>query len=254
MDINTESVGGLIAAAAIIGAAHTALSPAHYLPFAALAKDRGWGFSKTLGVTAFCGLGHMLSSILVGIAGVALGAGIAALHEFEESRGTVISWIFLGFALAYTAFGLKSAFGKNGHVHNDGSLHSGAACPCEHRGSIGAATTIGMLFIIFTFGPCEILIPLIMVPAAAFDWLGVIAVAAVFSLSTIVVMLGLVAALLGGMNLAGNAFSKLSKYGHLITGLILIICAILMFFHNHAHEDEDHIHTAQCAQTAAHAE
>ncbi|MDB4582328.1 hypothetical protein N9164_04185 [Draconibacterium sp.] len=60
----------LILTAASLGFVHTVLGPDHYIPFIALSKARNWSLPKTLGVTALCGIGHVLGSIAIGLIGV----------------------------------------------------------------------------------------------------------------------------------------------------------------------------------------
>ena len=63
----------LIASAAGLGAFHTLVGVDHFLPFVLIAKARDWSVRKTLGVTAACGIAHVLSSVLLGTVGIALG-------------------------------------------------------------------------------------------------------------------------------------------------------------------------------------
>ncbi|MDD5693847.1 MAG: hypothetical protein PHD61_00875, partial [Bacteroidales bacterium] len=72
-----------------IGFIHTLLGPDHYLPFIVLARARDWSVMKTGLITAVCGLGHVGSSVLLGLLGVALGVGISRLEGFEAFRGNL---------------------------------------------------------------------------------------------------------------------------------------------------------------------
>ena len=65
----------LLFAAAAIAVTHTALGPDHYLPFIMLARSRGWSPARAALITAVCGVGHVISSLLLGGLGVALGIG-----------------------------------------------------------------------------------------------------------------------------------------------------------------------------------
>ena len=70
----------LIATAASIGFFHTILGPDHYLPFIVMSRSGKWSVKKTMLVTLLCGLGHVLSSILLGVAGIALGVAVFRLE------------------------------------------------------------------------------------------------------------------------------------------------------------------------------
>ena len=69
----TPEIIALMAAAASIAFVHTLLGPDHYLPFVALARGRGWSLRRALGVTLFCGSGHIVGSVLLGFLGLYLG-------------------------------------------------------------------------------------------------------------------------------------------------------------------------------------
>ena len=60
------------------------------------------------------------------------------------------------------------------------------------RTGVGRGVTPWALFLIFAFGPCETLIPLMMVPAAQGSWIVMAAVIGVFGLSTVGAMLAAV--------------------------------------------------------------
>ena len=81
--MNNESLL-LMITAITIGFIHTILGPDHYLPFLVLSKARKWSISKTLGITFLCGLGHVLSSIVLGIIGITLGIAVFKLEAIES--------------------------------------------------------------------------------------------------------------------------------------------------------------------------
>ena len=82
--------------------------------------------------------------------------------------------------------------------------------------------TAWALFVVFVLGPCEPLIPLMAVPGLAGDWLAVTAVAAVFGLLTIGVMLAAVAAAWYGIGWIGRPGVHLGdRLAHATTGLVV---------------------------------
>ena len=58
----------LLVTAASIAFLHTLLGPDHYVVFTAMGKARSWSLARTLRITFLCGLGHVLSSVLIGTA------------------------------------------------------------------------------------------------------------------------------------------------------------------------------------------
>jgi sulfite exporter TauE/SafE len=213
-----------------IGLIHTAAGPDHYVPFIALSRAGSWTLRKTIWVTVLCGLGHLASSVVIGLVGVAAGYGISQVNALEEGRGTIAAWLLIGFGLAYAVWGIVKALRPKAeqHLHTD---HHGEGVPHfhDHRGkSHATSTNVWMMFIIFVFGPCEPLIPLVMFPAAKGDYLGLVWVTVLFGIATIATMLSLV--LLGVFGVSKVRFAFLERYNHAIAGLTLVFCGVAIEF------------------------
>ena len=71
----------LAGTAATIAFVHTVLGPDHYLPFVAMAKARGWNLRRTMVVTLWCGAGHLVGSVIIGLFGIFLGSAVANLVQ-----------------------------------------------------------------------------------------------------------------------------------------------------------------------------
>jgi len=231
----------LTATAASIAFIHTLIGPDHYVPFIAMSRARGWSVRRTLGVTAACGLAHVVGSVGLGLVGVALGLAIGGLTWIEGVRGQVAGWLLVGFGVAYMAWGLRQAWRNkphaHAHTHGDGTVHEHRH---THRGGHvhvheaaearpGSPRELGVrqfvpwvLFTIFVFGPCEPLIPLLMYPAAERSWLGVGLVTFVFGVVTVGTMLG--AVLVGQRGLSRLPLGHLERYVHALAGFALIAC------------------------------
>jgi len=203
--------------AASIGFIHTVLGPDHYIPFIALAKSRGWSPLKTASVTALCGFGHVGSSIVLGFIGVAIGWAATRLQVFESIRGSIAAWILFAFGFAYLIWGIRQAVRNRPHSH----VH-------EHTHTHGKTLTVWVLFLVFVFGPCEPLIPLLMYPAAEGGWSAVFIVSLVFSLVTIATMEGVVMA--GYFGLALLPLKKLERYIHALAGATILLSASAILF------------------------
>jgi sulfite exporter TauE/SafE len=198
----------LAGAAAAIGFVHTVFGPDHYLPFIVLSKARQWSSVKTVMVTFLCGLGHVLSSVVLGFIGIALGIAVFKLEAIESFRGELAAWILIAFGFTYFVWGIHRAIRNRPHTH----IHT----------SKSGSLTPWILFTIFIFGPCEPLIPLVMYPAAKGDMMTVVIVAFVFGLTTISTMLGIVLA--SSFGLAKLPLGKLEKYSHALAGLAILLC------------------------------
>ena len=125
---------------------------------------------------------------------------------FETVRGNWAAYGLIGLGLGYMAYSLRKQ--RQGHTHThlhthaDGRSHSH---PHNHHhdhshahpeGSIWPAFS---LFVIFLLGPCEVLIPVLMVPAAAFGLEAAALVTLCFGTATIATMLFMVWALAKGL-------------------------------------------------------
>jgi hypothetical protein len=92
--IMTVELNALIITAASIGFFHTILGPDHYLPFIMMSWARKWSVLKTSLITLLCGLGHITSSVVLGLIGVAMGLAVKGLEHVESVRGNLAAWPF----------------------------------------------------------------------------------------------------------------------------------------------------------------
>src|SRR5512136_1371676 len=93
--------------AASLGLIHTILGPDHYVPFIVIGRARRWTLLKTLWVTFLAGLGHILSSVVLGLAGIALGIAVFKLEAIESFRGDIAAWLLIAFGLFYGVWGFR---------------------------------------------------------------------------------------------------------------------------------------------------
>jgi nickel/cobalt exporter len=83
----SQELSLLLITAASLGFIHTVFGPDHYLPFVVMSKSGKWSTIKTSIITVLCGLGHVLSSVVLGFIGIALGTAVAKLEAIESIRG-----------------------------------------------------------------------------------------------------------------------------------------------------------------------
>lgn len=227
----------LAGTAASLGLIHTILGPDHYLPFIVMSRARRWPLYKTLLISFLCGLGHILSSVVLGFLGIALGITVARLEGVESWRGSLATWLLIGFGLAYFVWGLHRALRRkphaHPHLHPDNNEHDHAHThQAEHFHLHGrtkrANITPWILFTIFVFGPCEPLIPLLMYPAAKHNFFGVVLVTLAFGLTTILTMLVLIA--LSSWGLSFLPLGRLERYAHALAGAMILISGLSVQF------------------------
>jgi len=91
-----DSITLLSVTAISIGFIHTILGPDHYLPFIVLSEAKKWNLRKTMFITFLCGLGHVLSSVVLGLIGIAVGISVKKLiknsftDNFESYHDEII--------------------------------------------------------------------------------------------------------------------------------------------------------------------
>jgi ABC-type nickel/cobalt efflux system permease component RcnA len=222
--------------AASIGLLHTVFGPDHYLPFIVMSRAGKWSMKKTALITFLCGLGHVLSSVVLGLVGVAIGIAVTKLEIIEGIRGDIAAWLLIGFGFAYFLWGLRRAFRRrphtHAHVHDSNGLHRHEHTHFDEHTHVHHEPKKNMtpwiLFTIFVFGPCEPLIPILMYPAAQQSIPGMIFVAGTFSVITIATMLSVVMLASWGVSFA--KFGRMERYTHALAGLTICLSGLAIQF------------------------
>ncbi|MBN2376624.1 MAG: sulfite exporter TauE/SafE family protein [Sedimentisphaerales bacterium] len=223
--------------AAGIGFTHTLFGPDHYLPFIMMSVARKWSRTKTMWITFLCGLGHIGSSVVLGLIGVATGVALSKLELFESHRGDWAAWGLIVFGLLYFVWGVRRAV-KNKphthfHTHADGDHHAHKHVHHEehthvHAESEKPSITPWALFVIFVLGPCEPLIPILMYPAAKHSPAGMGLVTLVFAVTTIGTMMTAVLLATSGAKKLPTA--KIERYTHALAGGTICLCGLAIVF------------------------
>jgi nickel/cobalt transporter (NicO) family protein len=226
----------LAGTAVTIGFIHTLIGPDHYVPFIVMGEARQWTVRKTMLITFICGLGHVLSSVVLGFIGIAAGISLSRLEFFESFRGNIAAWLLIAFGLVYMLISLRSLYRKKKHVHThhhtDGSDHEHEHSHFSGHSHIHVEdkknVTPWVLFVIFILGPCEPLIPLVMYPAAENNMSGVIVVSLLFSTVTIATMMSIVLAFRFGLSRIN--LRPLERYVNVIAGAVIMISGLAIQF------------------------
>ena len=138
----------LALAAASVGALHS-MAPDHWVPFAALARARGWSAWKTARITLACGLGHVTVSAALGV--LALMLGMEAIQIFGQRLEAAAGLLLVAFGLTYGIWGLRKA------MHERLDHHS------HHVDS--SKLTAWTLFLLFSADPCVAVMPILFAAA-----------------------------------------------------------------------------------------
>jgi len=232
--MSTDPSTSLIALAAATGFVHTLAGPDHYVPFVVLARARSWSVAKTAVVTALCGVGHVASSVVLGLIGIAIGAAIFRLESIESMRGDLAAWAMIAFGLGYAVWGwrrrMRGKSHEHVHWHADDIVHSHPHTHEEGHAHVhdahGRSITPWLLFLVFVLGPCEVLIPQLMVPAASGNAGLLATVVVVFGLTTICTMLVIVLAMTLGLKRLELRW--LQRHVHTVAGATIAACGLLI--------------------------
>ncbi len=233
----TAELNALIITAASIGFFHTLLGPDHYLPFIMMSWARKWSLAKTSLITVLCGFGHIASSVVLGFVGVAMGVALKKLNFIESFRGNIAAWLLIAFGLAYLVWGLRRAWRnkphEHSHEHADELSHAHSHTHNHHHAHVHDSKSPQSiapwaLFVIFVFGPCEPLIPILMYPAAKNSIFGLVVVTCVFGAVTIGTMLTAVLLSLAGVNFV--PLRRLQRFSHVIAGAAILLCGLAIQF------------------------
>ena len=190
------------------------LAPDHWMPFAVIGKARKWSNLKLAFVTLVSGIGHVGSSILLGALGIALGFSLSHLKAIESQRAQIGIYLLIGFGIAYMLWGIKKAREykhEHSHAHN-----------IDNR-----TITLWTLFAVFVLGPCEPLIP-IMILATEYGWHGIALASAVFSVVTILMMVGQTLLARYGIQIIRHDIAE--RYSHALAGFVIALTGGFLLF------------------------
>lgn len=218
----------LLSTAATLGVVHTALGVDHVVPFVALAHARNWSLLRTMVITAVCGLGHVMSSVIIASVGLTLGIATGKLAWIEATRGSWAAMLLIGFGLGYAGFAYwksrRRVLGTRLAQHEHGAeVAELIADPMLDHWRVMPA-----LFIIFVLGPCEALLPLLTASGLTLSLAQSTAVGGLFCGATLLTMISLVAVGYWGVRLSGlmGRHAWLHRYAHTWAGLSMAMSGV----------------------------
>jgi len=210
----TEGVAGtLVVTAATVASLHS-IAPDHWVPFAVVARARGWSARRTARVTLLCGFGHVTVSVLMGLLG--LGLGLSVLEVFGRRLESVAGVLLVAFGLVYGTWGLRRALGRRVHGH--------AHAHYDHVHDPSRITAWG-LFLLFSADPCVAVIPLILA-AEPLGAAKVAAVVVVYEVATLGAMVALVLPARAGVRVIRAGW--LDHYGDAAAGALIAGVGLLV--------------------------
>jgi nickel/cobalt transporter (NicO) family protein len=208
----------LILAAATVGSLHT-MAPDHWMPFAALARARGWSGWRAARTTMLCGFGHVTVSAALGVAALFVGLGV--IHAIGSRLENHANFLLMAFGTAYMIWGLRRSFRRDPHavIHPHDHHHSHGDHDHDH------GLTEWSLFLLFSADPCVAVIPMIMA-ASSGGWMSVAAVIVTYEVATIATMVILVATAHAGVRTLRAAW--IDRYGDVAAGALIVTVGAAM--------------------------
>jgi cytochrome c biogenesis protein CcdA len=200
--------------AAFVGLVHS-LAPGHWLPVVLMAKTRRWNIKTAILGAIMAALGHILLSMILGLASIWIGAQFFAQYEAQIERYAGLALSIFGLFYAGLAFFRHSHC--HGHTHH-GPDPKGKKAPFFFLFSLG-------------FSPCVAVLPVF---GAAATY-GSFAVA----LTLVAFAIGVLTALIGSTWVVNLGLLKLDHpifehYGDVITGLGVTVLGAVLFLFSHS--------------------
>ncbi|MRJ07745.1 hypothetical protein EDL99_02435 [Ornithobacterium rhinotracheale] len=211
---------------------HTASGPDHYLPFIVLSKSKRWSMLKTTFIMIICGLGHVLSSVLLGLVGVFLGWQLNKISWFQDIRGNVSGWALLIFGVAYLVYAIIQVVRNKPHKHFDVMGEDVYVYEHNHSEIVMPQNRIKVtplvLFAIFVMGPSEPLIPLLFYSGINRSVTEIVVLIVSFTTCTVLTMLLMV--MLGRYGYTLIQSQNFEKYMNVISGAVVTLCGVGVVF------------------------
>lgn len=232
MGYGVRSAEAVILGSISIAALH-ALIPSHWLAFALVGRAQRWSRSRTVGLAAMAGTGHVLMTIAIGL--VISGIGKAALSHIPpqlEHVAASASLILLGLYFLISA--LKGKHGcRHPHEHDyhltdrPVGKENTSGLPRSGNTKIAQTSAMGALVMGLTLSPCLDLLP-IYVAASALKWETIALLSIVMAVTTVGIMSFLVWLTTHGLERL--KLNWLDENEGLAIGGLLIALGLFLFF------------------------
>lgn len=115
VDLSQAGLWTLILATFTLATTHT-VSPDHWFPFVMVGRANKWRVSWILGLAVLAGIGHVGTSVFIGLVGVFAERGVSRDIAVFLENATPLLLIFFGFGYAGYAL-YKERVGTLGHAH-----------------------------------------------------------------------------------------------------------------------------------------
>lgn len=107
----------LIVTVAAVGVLHT-IVPDHWAPIVVLARAQGWSAVRTARAAALAGVGHVMTTLILGAILWGVGAAFAARYAHDVSLISAAALVIFGLWIAYGAWKETHRGGDHHHAHS----------------------------------------------------------------------------------------------------------------------------------------
>ncbi len=192
--------------------------PNHWIPLIAIGKTEKWTVNETLGATAITGFAHTLSTVIIGI--IVGFVGIKLADSYNVIMTYIAPAILIAIGLVYIIVNFISKHHHHHHHHEHG-------LPKSRSNTKSKVAILSSLSLAMFLTPC-IEIEAYYFQAGLIGWNGIFIVSAVYTLTTVMLMLVLVYIGIKGTQRINSHF--LEHHERLITGGVLVVLGVLAFF------------------------
>jgi ABC-type nickel/cobalt efflux system permease component RcnA len=224
----------LIFAVAAVGVLHTVV-PDHWVPIVLLARQRGWTKAQTARASLQAGIGHVVTTLIIGLA--VWVAGVAVATRFGQIVDLVASLALIGFGgwIGISSWlELRRGSGHHHHHHDHHDDHNHHDHEHDHNHShqnapeanghsagpkSGASSRLALLLILGS-SPMVEGIPAFFA-AGKYGLTVILVMAVVFALSTIVTYVAL--CVYSAAGLQRLRLGPLERYGEVLSGAFIAL-------------------------------
>ncbi len=211
-----------------------ALIPDHWLPFVLMARSQSWSSRRTLLLVSLAGFLHVLVSIAVAAIGISVGGGSARYlaENFGRSLEFFAGILLVVFGLGYGILAHRREARAHPRDSGSGDDVGKGGGPLHAHGHLlqhwfHRALTGGALVVIIGISPCALLVP-ILLAASAQGTVALIAAGVGFALCTIGTMV--LVTFFASRSMSRLQLPFFTRYGDLISGLMIAIVGIVVIF------------------------
>ncbi len=237
----------LLATGFAVGFLHSVI-PTHWLPFVVAARTQRWTKTKTLAVTGFAGVGHVIFTTALGVlivwGGMAINSRIGNAFPYLAGGALIALGIFYLVRQMKGDHGHVHLFGSHSHEHHshdhgDHHHHDDLDDSIEEeeraleqdwsRQRSDGAAILGLMALL-TFSPCEAFLP-VFLTGAKYGWLGFVLLSTVLAVATITGMITFTS--LTMLGLQRLRFKTLERYEPLIVSAVFCTLGVLVIILEH---------------------